>query len=452
MDRVYIAIDLKSFYASVECVERGLDPLKAKLVVADPFRTEKTICLAVSPALKELGIPGRARLYEVYQKARNVDFIIAPPQMKKYMEISTKIFGIYATFVAPTDIHVYSVDEAFLDVTAYLKSYNQTPHELARTIIQKVLDETGITATAGIGTNMYLAKIAMDIKAKHMLADKDGVRIAELNEDSYQKEMWTHEPITDFWRIGPGIARRLHKLGIHNMGELANYSLTGGEKLYDEFGKVAELIIDHAWGYEPVTIKDVLEYHSANRSMTEGQVLHEPYKYKEARVVILEMADKLSLDLVRMRLVTDQIVITIGYDISNKNYKGETTKDFYGRSVPKHSHGTINLPDFSSSTELIMEKVGELFDRIVNKDLTIRRMYVVFNHIKIDTGTSSKRQLDLFTDYDEMNKKNEREKRRQKAILKIKGKYGKNAILRGMNYEKGATMRQRNEQVGGHKA
>ncbi len=450
MDKVYIAIDLKSFYASVECVDRGLDPLTAKLVVADESRTEKTICLAVSPALKEYGIPGRARLYEVYQKARGVDFIIAPPRMKMYMDVSTKIFGIYASFIAPRDIHVYSVDEVFMDVTSYLMSYNMTAHELARTIIAKVLEETGITATAGIGTNMYLAKIAMDIKAKHMPADKDGVRIAELNEESYQKEMWNHEPLTDFWRIGPGIAKRLNKLGIYNMGQLAKYAPTGYENIYREFGKLAELVIDHAYGYEPVTMEDIKAFHSRNRSMTEGQVLSEPYTANKARLVIMEMADKLSLDLTRMRLTTDQIVLDIGYDVSNKT--DDFSLDRYGRKVPKHSHGTINLDEPTCATEIIMEKTGELYDRIVKSELLIRRMSIVAGHIKIDNGRKISRQLDLFTDYNEEQIKTEKSKRRQKAIIDIKSRYGKNAILRGMSYEEGATMRERNMRIGGHKA
>ena len=451
MDRVYIAIDLKSFYASVECVDRGLDPLRAKLVVADESRTDKTICLAVSPALKEYGIPGRARLYEVKQKARGVDFIIAPPRMKKYMDISTKIFSIYASFVAPRDIHVYSVDEVFMDVTSYLKSYKMTARELARTIISKVLMETGITATAGVGTNLYLAKIAMDIKAKHMPADKDGVRIAELTEESFQKEMWDHEPLTDFWRIGPGIMRRLNKLGKYNMGQLAKYAETGYENLYREFGKIAELIIDHAYGYEPVAMEDIKAFHSKNRSMTEGQVLSEPYTSEKAKLVMMEMADKLSLDLTRMRLSTDQIVLTLGYDISNKT-NGEMSTDYYGRKVPKHSHGTINLDEPTYSTEIIMKKTGELFDRIVKSELLIRRMYIVANHVKIDSGRKSNKQLDLFTDYGKREVDNEKSKRRQRAILEIKSRYGKNAILRGMSYEEGATMRKRNEQIGGHKA
>ena len=367
------------------------------------------------------------------------------------MEISTKIFSIYASFIAPRDIHVYSVDEVFMDVTSYLKSYKMTAHELAQTIISKILMETGITATAGVGTNLYLAKIAMDIKAKHMPADKDGVRIAELTEESFQKEMWDHEPLTDFWRIGPGIMRRLNKLGIYNMGQLATYAEIGYENLYREFGKLAELIIDHAYGYEPVTMEDIKTFHSKNRSMTEGQVLSEPYTCEKAKLVMMEMADKLSLDLTRMRLSTDQIVLTLGYDISNKT-NGEMSTDYYGRKVPKHSHGTINLDEPTYSTEIIMKKTGELFDRIVKPELLIRRMYIVANHVKIDSGRKSNKQLDLFTDYSKREIDNEKSKRRQRAILEIKSRYGKNAILRGMSYEEGATMRKRNEQIGGHKA
>lgn len=450
MDKVYIAIDLKSFYASVECVERGLDPLKARLVVADPTRTEKTICLAVSPTLKALGIPGRARLFEVYAKTR--DFIIAPPRMQKYMEISTNIFGIYASFVAPGDIHVYSVDEVFIDATSYLKTYQMTAHELAQTMIRKVLAETGITATAGIGPNLYLAKIAMDIEAKHMQADQDGVRIAELTERSYREKLWGHTPITDFWRIGPGYARRLKSLGIQTMGELARYSLSGYDKLYATFGINAELLIDHAWGWEPVEMKDIKNYTSENHSLSSGQVLARPYGFLQARVVVSEMADALSLDLVRKNLVTDQIVLTVGYDVSNQNYR-EATKDFYGRKVPKQAHGSINLGEFTASSEQIMIKTAELFDKIVNPELTVRRMYVVANHVRRENLKAQPlKQLDIFTDYEKKRVKDAREKRRQKAILKIKAKYGKNAILRGMNFEEGATMRERNKQVGGHKA
>ena len=451
--RVYIAIDLKSFYASVECVERGLDPLAAKLVVADESRTEKTICLAVSPVLKALGISGRARLYEVLQKIPREQFIVAPPRMKKYMEVSTRIFGIYASFVAPEDIHVYSVDEVFIDVTTYLKNYKMTAYELALTMIRKVLVETGITATAGIGSNLYLAKIAMDIEAKHMAPDKDGVRIAELDERSYREKLWDHVPITDFWRVGTGYARRLRKYGIQTMGELARFSLTGAELLYKEFGVNAELLIDHAWGHEPVTMQDIKNYRSDNHSVSSGQVLSEPYDYQKARLIIAEMADDLTLDLVRKGLATDQIVLTIGYDVSSaKQYKGTLAKDFYGRSVPKPAHGTVNLDGYTTSTRQIVQKTLELFDHIIDRGLMVRRMYVVANHVKMDDGVDKPRQLDIFTDYEKRASDNAREKRQQEAILEIKSRYGKNAILKGMNFEEGATMRKRNEQVGGHKA
>ncbi len=449
----YIAIDLKSFYASVECVERGLDPLKARLVVADESRTEKTICLAVSPALKAEGVAGRARLFEVYRKVPRGSFIIAPPRMHKYMEISARIFEIYASFVATEDIHVYSVDEVFIDATSYLESYKMNAHEFARMMIQKVLDETGITATAGIGTNLYLAKIAMDIEAKHMDADKDGVRIAELTEKSYREKLWDYQPITDFWRVGPGYARRLRELGIYTMGELARYSLTGSDQLYKKFGINAELLIDHAWGFESVSMKDIKNYKSDNHSISLGQVLAEPYDYEGARIIVFEMADALTLDLVRKRLVTDSIVLTIGYDVSStERYKGEIIKDWYGRKIPKYAHGTISLGEFNASTKLITDKTLELFDRIIDPGLKVRRMYVIANHVKIDDGKKSQKQLDLFTNYQKQAVEFKKERSRQEAILKIKQKYGKNAILRGINFEKGATMRDRNKQVGGHKA
>lgn len=451
MGKVYIAIDLKSFYASVECVERGLDPLTARLVVADESRTEKTICLAVTPALKALGISGRARLYEVYQKTS--DFIIAPPRMRKYMEISTKIFSIYATFVAPEDIHVYSVDEVFIDATSYLKHYKMTARELALKMIRKVLAETGITATAGIGTNLYLAKIAMDIKAKHMEADKDGVRIAELDEMSYRRELWNHQPITDFWRVGPGYSRRLNSLGIHTMGDVARYSLTGSDILYKQFGVMAELLIDHAWGYEPVEMKDIRNFRSDNHCICSGQVLSRPYQFEEARVVLLEMADQLALDLIRKKLMTNQLVITIEYDVSSaKHYSGETKKDRYGRKAPKHAHGTVNLDGYSESEKEFMEKSGELFDKIVNPDLLVRRIYITANHVKYYYEKKPLHQLSIFTDYNKKKDEDARDTRRERAILDIKHRYGKNAILRGLNFEKGATQRDRNAQVGGHKA
>lgn len=453
MARSYIAIDLKSFYASVECVERGLDPLTAKLVVADESRTEKTICLAVSPALKALGISGRARLFEVLQQISRDEFIIAPPQMQKYIDKSIEIFEIYTSFVAAEDIHIYSVDEVFIDVTNYLDYYGVTAHELALMMVRKVLEQTGITATAGIGTNLYLAKIAMDIEAKHMAPDKDGVRIAELTEQSYREKLWQHEPITDFWRVGPGYARRLRKYGISTMGDLARFSLVGYEKLYREFGVNAELLIDHAWGHEPVTIADIKNYHSDNHSISSGQVLARPYNYEEARTIIHEMADELSLDLVRKRLVTDQIVLTVGYDAGSlRGYRGEVKNDYYGRKIPKSAHGSVNLGKFTALTSLIVAKTLELFDEIVDRGLTVRRMYVVANHVRYENTAKPLRQLNIFTDYTKEAADDAREKRRQEAILNIRKRYGENAILRGVNFEKEATMRARHRQIGGHQA
>ena len=451
MGKVYIAIDLKSFYASVECIERGLDPLTARLVVADASKTEKTICLAVTPALKALGIPGRARLFEVYQKTN--DFIIASPRMRKYMEISTKIFSIYASFVAPEDIHVYSVDEVFIDATPYLNNYHQSARELAMAMVREVLKQTGITATVGIGTNLYLAKIAMDIQAKHMEPDKDGVRIAELDEMGYRKELWDHEPLTDFWRIGPGYYRRLNKLGIHTMGQLARYSINGSDALYHEFGVAAELLIDHAWGYEPVDISEIKKYRSKNRSVCSGQVLSRPYKFEEARIVALEMADQLALDIMRLKLVSDQLVMTIGYDVSSaKNYKGKIVSDRYGRKVPESAHGTINFDGFTETESVFMDKTGELFDKIVDPNLSIRRLYLTANHIQHYRAKRPLRQLNIFTNYEKKKQDEEKEVRREEAILKIKKRYGRNAILRGLNFDEGATQIERNNQVGGHKA
>ena len=449
--RKYIAIDLKSFYASVECVERGLDPLEARLVVADVSRTEKTICLAVSPALKALGISGRARLFEVYQKAR--DFIIAPPRMQKYIEVSQRIFRIYASFVATEDIHVYSIDEVFIDATSYLKNYKMTARELAMTMIKKVLAETGITATAGIGSNLYLAKIAMDIEAKRMRPDEDGVRIAELDEKSYRRKLWAHQPLTDFWRVGAGYARRLKKYGISTMGDLARFSLAGSDKLYHEFGVNAELLIDHAWGYEPTTMTDIKAYRSENHSLSSVQVLSQPYSSSRARIVIAEMADELALKLVRDELMTDQIALTLGHDKTNlKNYHGKVVSDHYGRMVPAHAHGTINLPSFTSASNQITTKTLELFDKIVDPDLLIRRMYIVANHVRPASLKKQAQQLNIFTDYEKLAEDIAREKRRAKAILKIKDRYGKNAILKGVNFEEGATQIKRNRQIGGHQA
>ena len=449
-NKKYIAIDLKSFYASVECVERGLDPLTARLVVADPTRTEKTICLAVSPALKALGIGGRARLFEVYQKTH--DFMIAPPRMQKYIEVSRQIYKIYASFVATEDIHVYSIDEVFIDATSYLKNYQMTAHELAMTMIRKVLAETGITATAGIGTNLYLAKIAMDIEAKHMAPDRDGVRIAELDERSYREKLWDHQPLMDFWRVGPGYNRRLKKLGIQTMGELARYSLTGSDKLYAEFGVNAELLIDHAWGHETATMQDIKSYQTENHSLSSGQVLTRPYSSSETRVVVAEMADDLALDLADKGLTTDQLVLTIGYDGSSAGKSTDLIFDHYGRKVPRHAHGTINLKVRTFAGKAIVEKTLELYDRIIDGELSARRINLTANHVKPDAGVNLPKQLDIFTDYERLVDDEAREKRKAKAILKIKKRYGKNAILKGINFEKGATQIQRNQQIGGHKA
>ena len=463
----YIAIDLKSFYASVECVERGLDPLEARLVVADESRTEKTICLAVSPALKAYGIPGRARLFEVYQKARGIDFIIAKPRMAKYIEVSCKIYDIYLKYVAPEDIHVYSIDEVFMDVTNYLSTYKKTPHELAITIIRDVLKQTGITATAGIGTNMYLAKVAMDIVAKKMPADKDGVRIAELDEMSYRQQLWNHFPITDFWRVGHGIAEKLARYGIDTMGKVARQSVDNEELLYKLFGVNAELLIDHAWGWEPCTIDLVKAYRPETNSMSSGQVLTEPYTFEKARNVVMEMADAISLELVEKRLVTNQLVLTVSYDresltrpeIASK-YHGEIVMDHYGRPVPKHAHGTANLGCHSSSSKEIIDAVMSLYDKIVNKDLLIRRLNISTNNIiKEEQGEKGKEQAvvqyDLFTDYKAIEREKQtkqKERRMQEALINIKHKFGKNAILKGTSYAEGATAKERNKQIGGHKA
>ena len=491
---IYIAIDLKSFYASVECVERGLDPLTTNLVVADESRTEKTICLAVSPSLKAYGISGRARLFEVVQKAneikaatgKKIDYIVAKPRMAYYVEYSTKIYNIYLRYIAPEDIHVYSVDEVFIDVTSYLKTYEKTPRELAMMLIMDVLKETGIDNLAhrnirkqphkaGIGTNLYLCKVAMDIVAKHIKPDKDGVRIAELNEISYRRILWGHKPITDFWRVGRGYAKRLAGCGIYTMGDVARCSIGkvgdfyNEELLYKLFGINAELLIDHAWGYEPCTIADIKAYKPENNSISSGQVLTCPYDAKKAKLVVMEMTDMLVLDLVEKGLVTDQMVLTVGYDIENlknseirKKYKGEYTFDRYGRKIPKHAHGTINLKKMTSSTKIIMENVAKLYDEIINSELLVRRMNVVANHVTRQEDVVEKKefeQLDLFTDYGELEKQKQKEKdmlakekRLQKAMIDVKKKYGKNAILKGMNLEEGATAMERNRQIGGHRA
>ena len=470
-NRIYIAIDLKSFYASVECVARSLDPLEARLVVADESRTDKTICLAVSPALKAYGIPGRARLFEVYQKARGIDFIIAKPRMAKYIEVSCQIYDIYLKYIAPEDIHVYSIDEVFMDVTDYLAIYKQTAHELAMTMIRDVLKQTGITATAGIGTNMYLAKVAMDIVAKKMPADSDGVRIAELDEMSYRHKLWDHHPLTDFWRVGRGIAERLSQYGLDTMGKVARQSVDNEELLYKLFGVNAELLIDHAWGWEPCTIDLVKAYRPETNSMSSGQVLTEPYTFEKARNVVMEMADAISLELVEKRLLTNQLVLTVNYDRESltrqdiaAKYHGDIVMDYYGRPVPKHAHGTANLPCNSSSSREIIKAVLSLYDSIVNRDLLIRRLNISTNHIISESRIPQQKapkelQLDLFTDYESIEKRkqdkqkdSEKERRMQEALINIKQRFGKNAILKGTSYAEGATAKERNKQIGGHKA
>ena len=504
--KTYIAIDLKSFYASVECRERSRDPLTTNLVVADPSRTEKTICLAVSPSLKKYGLSGRARLFEVIQKVNaannirklkapnhvfsgssddstelqknpslKIDYIIAPPRMARYMEYSTKIYNIYLKYIAPEDIHIYSIDEVFIDVTHYLSTYNMTARELAMTMIQDILDTTGMTATAGIGTNMYLCKIAMDIVAKHIEPDKNGVRIAELDEMSYRRLLWNHKPLTDFWRVGRGYSKKLEKIGLYTMGDIARCSIGKSTDYYNEellyklFGINAELLIDHAWGYEPCTMEDVKAYKPETNSISSGQVLHCPYEFDKARLVVKEMIDLMALDLVDKGLVTNQIVLTIGYDIENmtdknrsQSYKGTVTTNYYGKKVPKPAHGTTNLPKQTSSTTLITNAVMELYDKIVNKKLLIRRINIVANKLVDEHSVKNANkyeQLDLFTDYEILKKQrekenaeSEREKRMQNTILDIKKKFGKNAILKGMNLQEGATAKDRNNQIGGHKA
>lgn len=500
-ERTYIAIDLKSFYASVECRERGLDPMDTNLVVADESRTDKTICLAVTPSLKSYGISGRGRLFEVKQRVKDanagrrhdapghklvgsshffselqanpelaIDFIIAPPRMAYYMEYSTRIYEVYMKYVAPEDIVVYSIDEVFMDVTDYLNTYKLSPHDLAMKIILDVLETTGITATAGIGTNLYLCKVAMDIVAKHIPADKNGVRIAELDEMSYRKTLWAHQPLTDFWRVGRGYAKKLEENGMFTMGDVARCSVHDEDLLYRLFGKNAELLIDHAWGWEPTTIEAIKAYRPSSNSLGSGQVLHQPYDAKKAKLVLREMADLLVYDLVEKGLVTDQIVVTVGYDIENltdperrKNYHGAVVKDHYGRQIPKHAHGTINLDGHTSSTKKIMCASSELYDRIVDKTLLVRRLNIVANHVVPEADAPKKNegyeQLDLFTDYDALMAKKEkedaelaREKKMQQALITIKKRFGKNAVLRGMNFEDGATAKDRNEQIGGHKA
>lgn len=504
--RIYIAIDLKSFYASVECMERGLDPLTTNLVVADESRTEKTICLAVSPSLKAYGIPGRARLFEVVQRVREVndrrrakapdhklcgssyyakelehsgdlalDYIVAAPRMSLYMEYSRNIYRIYLKYVAPEDIHVYSIDEVFMDVTDYLAVYHLTPSKLAEKIIMDILETTGITATAGIGTNLYLCKVAMDVEAKHVEADEQGIRIAYLDETTYRRKLWSHRPLTDFWRVGRGYAKKLEENGLYTMGDIARCSLGKPDEFYNEellyrlFGINAQLLIDHAWGYEPVTIADVKAYRPENNSLCSGQVLACPYDTKKAALVVKEMADLMALDLVDKGLVTDQVILTVSYDVSNltdpkirKMYQGPVTTDGYGRRKPKHAHGTANLARQTSSARMIMEAVTKLYDRIINPILLVRRITLTVNHVVEESVAGQQEQyeqMSLFTDYEALEQQRkeeeeelEREKRIQKTVLDIKKKYGKNAIVKGMNLEEGATAISRNQQIGGHKA
>ena len=498
-EKTYIAIDLKSFYASVECVERGLNPMTTNLVVADKSRTEKTICLAVSPSLKAYGIPGRARLFEVVQKVREanierkkyaykftftgssyddielkknpnlaIDYIAAPPRMAHYMKYSTNIYNIYLKYFSEEDIYVYSVDEVFIDATHYLKTYNMTAKELTTKVIQDVLKTTGITATAGIGTNLYLCKVAMDIVAKHVKADKNGVRIAELNEETYRKYLWEHRPITDFWRVGKGYAKRLAQHGIYTMGDVAEVSVKNEELLYKLLGINAELLIDHSWGWEPCTIESIKAYKPTTNSISSGQVLHCAYNYEKTKLIVKEMTELLTLDLVSKNLVTSQIVLTIGYDIENltnpeisKLYKGEITIDRYGRKVPKHAHGTINLDHKTASTKIIMEATMKLFERIINPYLLTRRINITANDVVNEEKLKQENkfeQIDLFTNYVQIEKerkiaqnKENKEKNLQKAMINIKKRYGKNAIIKGMNLQEGGTTIERNSQIGGHK-
>ena len=503
--RTYIAIDLKSFYASVECMALGLDPMTTHLVVADESRTEKTICLAVSPSLKAYGIPGRARLFEVNRRVQQINaqrlasapggafsgsssqapdlsahpelalsFLTAKPRMSEYMQISTQIYGVYTRFIAPEDIHVYSIDEVFLDVTAYLDTYGCTARELARRMILQVLKETGITATAGIGTNLYLAKVAMDIVAKHCPPDQNGVRIAEIDETAYRKTLWSHRPLTDFWRVGPTSARKLEQMGLRTMGDIARaslgppYSPLGEDKLYSLFGVNAELLIDHAWGFESCTIRDIKAYVPQDHSLSRGQVLSSPYEAGQARLVVLEMTDALALELLEKRLQTDQISLYIGYDRETLRdpalraaYDGPTEVNRYGQTVPKGAHGSENLGRYTSSARLLSQAMGRLFDRIAHPRLLVRRMYIAAAHV-IPEGEEkppAPEQLDMFTDYAAQEAQRqaqeadlEKEKRRQQAVLDIKQRFGKNAILRGMDFQEGATARERNAQIGGHKA
>ena len=502
----YISIDLKSFYASAECRERGLDPMTTNLVVADSSRTEKTICLAVTPALKKYGIPGRPRLFQVVQMVKEanaerrrkapggvftgksydakelaenpsleIDYLVAPPRMGLYMRYSTQIYNIYLRYIAPEDIHVYSIDEVMISAASYLGTYKMTAKELAVKMILEIEKETGITAAAGIGSNLYLSKIAMDIGAKHAEPDENGVRIAELDEMSYRRNLWSHRPLTDFWRVGRGYAKKLEAHGLYTMGDVARCSIGKTEEYYNEdllykmFGINAELLIDHAWGYEPCRIEDIKSYRPENNSVGSGQVLTCPYEWDKARLVVREMADNLALDLVNKGLISDQMILTVGYDIENltdperrKQYNGEVTIDVYGRKIPKHAHGTIHMEKQTSSAKWITEAVMELFDRIVDPKLLVRRINLVAGKVAFESEVKTQKetyeQLDLFTDYMALKEKQEaeqkaleRERKMQQAMIDIKKKFGKNAILKGMNLEEGATMKERNRQIGGHR-
>lgn len=499
-ERIYLACDLKSFYASVECIERGLDPLTTNLVVADLSRTEKTICLAVTPSLKAWGISGRARLFEVVQRVKEVnfrrqrsapgrqfsgsssddtalksnpslavDYIVAPPRMAHYIDWSTRVYSVYLKYIAPEDIISYSIDEVFMDVTNYLDTFKLNARELARKILLDVLETTGITATAGIGPNLYLCKVAMDIMAKHIKPDQRGVRIAKLTELSYRRLLWEHRPLTDFWRVGPGYAKKLEWCGLYTMGDIARCSLENEDLLYKLFGVNAETLIDHAWGWEPCTIPDIKAYKPESKSIGSGQVLQRPYGYDEARLVVKEMADQLALDLVDKGLVTDQLVLTVGYDRDNLSdpkkkqaYHGEVTTDRYGRAVPKHAHGTANLEEYTSSTKRIVTASLELFDRIIDRELTVRRFYLTATRVADEASAPDKKafeQIDLFTDYAAKREQDsqaaaelEKEKKMQRAVLDIKKKFGKNAILKGMNLQEGATAKDRNNTIGGHRS
>ena len=491
---LFLCIDLKSFYASVECTARGLDPLDTNLVVADETRTEKTICLAVTPSLKSFGVPGRPRLFEVNQIMRNInderlrrvpsgefsgsshfagelrrnrslkaDFLIARPRMAMYMKVSSDIYSIYLKYISPEDIHVYSVDEVFIDITNYVRLYECSPRDLAMRMIRDVMKKTGITATAGIGTNMFLAKIAMDIVAKKMPADKDGVRIAELDEASFRRQLWNHTPLTDFWRFGPGITRRLEKLRIHTLGDLARVSERNENLIYREFGKNAELIIDHAWGWEPCTIAEARSYRPENHSLSQGQVLPEPYKYDSALLIVKEMTDQLSLDLVRKGVVADQLVLAVGYDHSfiPEDYEGKIVYDHYGKKVPAGVHGSVNLGKYTSSTVTFINAAVRLFREIVDERLFVRRICIAANHVIYEDSVpdTSEIQYSFFEDTEAVMRKRQaeeekrvREKNIQDALVSIRSRYGKNAILKGMNFEEGGTAIERNGQVGGHRA